>query len=380
MSISLKKDIVYENLKRDILTRKLVAGEKMSSGIKLAEQFGVSHITLRGAMKRLEAERLVTQIHGRGIFVANNSLKSNKTKNFLILSELGFLPIESPASYIIPACEKLCAQLEIGTSNLPWTMFHSDSKNRIIDYLLQYNYDGILFMGCNFKDGKEDIGEILLELDIPVIVPQAHPLDKEIFPQFATIETDAKLAWSEGIIHLIKQGHHKIGTLDSCDEYSTSLRGFKRDEYLNFLRGQGADSDPELIVGVNYYSDESFFTKIKKLMDTARPPTAIMCYSDFFAIKAYNVLKKLNIRIPEQVAVMGYCGYPGGNLLLPSLSTVDRQYDKIGQLAVKLLNSAEEWFNRDAATPHVTLSHILIARESTALKSRCHKPEIINVL
>ena len=48
-------------------------------------------------------------------------------------------------------------------------------------------------------------------------------------------------------------------------------------------------------------------------------------------------LKRKGIRIPEEVAVMGYCGYPGGEFMDPPLSTVDYHYFRIGYEALDKL-------------------------------------------
>ena len=61
--------------------------------------------------------------------------------------------------------------------------------------------------------------------------------------------------------------------------------------------------------------------------------------------------------------MMGFCGYPGGRLLAPSLSTVDLQYENIGHMAVDVLRHSDEWFGREA--PCLPTPHQLIPGGST---------------
>ena len=82
------------------------------------------------------------------------------------------------------------------------------------------------------------------------------------------------------------------------------------------------------------------------MMSSPMPPTAIMCFSDFYAIHVYETLYELNIKIPEQVSVMGFCGYPGAQFMNPPLSTVDLMYEKIGRDAADLILRSSEWFGR----------------------------------
>ena len=74
---------------------------------------------------------------------------------------------------------------------------------------------------------------------------------------------------------------------------------------------------------------------------------SVLCISDFFAIHVISYLKAHNYRIPEDVAVMGFCGFPGGQFLDPALSTMDYQYSSIGYNAVdRLLEIASKKYRK----------------------------------
>lgn len=359
--------MVYERLKRDILSGELAPGEKMASGVELAKKMGVSHITLRNALKQLKEKNLITQIHGKGTFVTHNALESNKTKNFILFFDHQLIN-ESPFTYISPGSEKACSKLEIGMANICMEFLSAASKKHAISQIQQF--DGILFMG-DFLDGRhKNIGDFFLETGKPVVMPHSRPSDKLLFPQFATIETDVKQAWQDGITYLLGQGHTRIATIGSAyDNGEPMLRGFKYHEYLDFLEEHGASPDPRLIAGAKYDDENGLITQVSTLMDMGSPPTAIMCFSDFFALKIYKILNTAGIKIPDRVAVMGFCGYPGDKLLSPPLSTVDFKYENIGRIGVELLNRAEDWFNRDdVAVPHIISPHAIEARESTAIR------------
>ena len=76
-------------------------------------------------------------------------------------------------------------------------------------------------------------------------------------------------------------------------------------------------------------------------------------------------IETMSIRIPEDLTVMGFCGYPGGRILAPSLSTVDLQYENIGHMAVDVLRHSEEWFGK--TVPCLPTPHKLVPGGSTAL-------------
>jgi len=90
-----------------------------------------------------------------------------------------------------------------------------------------------------------------------------------------------------------------------------------------------------------------------------------MCFSDFYAIYVYEALNGLNIRIPEQVSVMGFCGYPGGQFMNPPLSTVDLMYENIGRDAAELMLRSSEWFGTGEKPITIFSPHKIVSREST---------------
>ena len=80
----------------------------------------------------------------------------------------------------------------------------------------------------------------------------------------------------------------------------------------------------------------------------------------------YDALKELNIRIPGQMAVMGFRGYPGSGFLSPPLSTVDVMYENIGRMAAELMLNSDSWFGGKRPVTVIT-PHRVVARESTRL-------------
>jgi len=80
----------------------------------------------------------------------------------------------------------------------------------------------------------------------------------------------------------------------------------------------------------------------------------------------YPVLRQLGLRIPEDVAMMGYSGPPErAQLMNPPLSNVDVGLGRIGVMAVELLLRADEWHRPGMAPPLVYSPYIVNGRQST---------------
>jgi LacI family transcriptional regulator, galactose operon repressor len=136
-------------------------------------------------------------------------------------------------------------------------------------------------------------------------------------------------------------------------------------EYTDFLGSLGASTSPELIHYCEKYCYENVEKIVKALMSLKKLPRVIMCSSDFIALYVYQALRKMEIKIPDQIAVMGYCNHQGGELLFPSLSTVDLLFEKVGQDALELMLKSDEWWQPGLKPPKIFTPFKLIERDST---------------
>lgn len=95
------------------------------------------------------------------------------------------------------------------------------------------------------------------------------------------------------------------------------------------------------------------------------PPDAVFCYNDLLAIGAMRTLLSHGLRVPEDVAVVGFDDIEAGRYHTPSLTTVSPDKSAIARLAVERLIAR---FGDEAEDEPVELwaGHELVVRESTA--------------
>ena len=113
---------------------------------------------------------------------------------------------------------------------------------------------------------------------------------------------------------------------------------------------------------------EQVETCLANLMAQAEPPEAIYCFSDFVALYVYLAAQKMNLRIPEDLSVMGFCGYPGGKMLSPPLATVDCDYASAGKMAAEMLCNPEKWYFNEDSIKDFIIPHKIKKRASVAVK------------
>ena len=135
------------------------------------------------------------------------------------------------------------------------------------------------------------------------------------------------------VTHLIEQGCRRIAHFagqQSSRIYRERLRGYK-----TALEEKGISFDPSLVL--DCISDVDAGKECtRKLLDKKVNPDAIFSASDFAALGAMQYLKAKHIRIPQDIAIVGFANEPFTALVEPSLSTVDQHSRQMGQQAARL--------------------------------------------
>ena len=88
--------------------------------------------------------------------------------------------------------------------------------------------------------------------------------------------------------------------------------------------------------------------------------------SDRISIRVCFMLREMNIAVPEQVSIMGYSNYPGSQLMLPALSTIDIHLHKCGEIALEKLFDSRSWYDPQRVPEEIFTPYELLLRGSTA--------------
>ncbi len=134
--------------------------------------------------------------------------------------------------------------------------------------------------------------------------------------------------------HLIGLGHVRIGHLAGQTTVSTGV--LRRKGYHAALAEAGIDADPDLLVESGFV-EEGGAQAMDRLLSLSRPPTAIFAVTDMTAVGAYGAARKRGLRIPEDLAIIGYNDIPLAGRLIPGLSTVHVPIHEFGSAAARML-------------------------------------------
>lgn len=140
---------------------------------------------------------------------------------------------------------------------------------------------------------------------------------------------------------LVEKGHRLIGFINSVDTGPATLG--RLSGYTRALQKYGISIADELICYGESRQNSGYVNGMRLMQQTPRP-TAIFCFNDQVAMGVYEALHELRLRIPEDVAVVGF-----DNLdiiaayLRPPLSTMELPHYEMGQWAVRfLVNNTEQ--------------------------------------
>ncbi|HXN02329.1 MAG TPA: LacI family DNA-binding transcriptional regulator [Candidatus Dormibacteraeota bacterium] len=134
--------------------------------------------------------------------------------------------------------------------------------------------------------------------------------------------------------HLIELGHRRIGHLAGKLTVSTGV--MRRRGYLAALAERGLTADPRLVVESGYTEDGGA-RAAERLLALPDRPTAIFAVTDMTAVGAFGVARRMGVRIPEDLAIVGYNDIPLATRMVPTLSTVHVPIHHFGAAAARLL-------------------------------------------
>ncbi|MCF2221430.1 MAG: LacI family transcriptional regulator [Chlorobi bacterium] len=199
-------------------------------------------------------------------------------------------------------------------------------EKRQLNTLLNAQVDGIFISVSKTTVNTEHIQSILDTSNTPIIFFDR----KKDISGISTVTIDDYRGGYLATEHLIKEGYknicHFAGDLN-LEIYQNRLNGYKQ-----ALTDHDFKVKEENIV-ITESSVDAGIDAIKKLWDRKSVPDAIFSSSDFAALGACQELKKRNIKIPQEVAVIGFSNEPFTQFMELPISSVDQTPVMMGKMA-----------------------------------------------
>jgi LacI family transcriptional regulator len=164
--------------------------------------------------------------------------------------------------------------------------------------------------------------------------------------------------------HLGRLGYQRIGLIVGDQELTP---GFQRYQgYQQALRDSGSLLEPEY-VRIGHFKIESGYLLAKDLLQLPVRPDAIFAASNLISLGVLKAIREMNLRVPEDVAVVGFDDMVWANELYSPLTTVAQPMYEVGQEATRLLLQRKD----DPTIPvrTIMLRTSLIVRESCGARA-----------
>jgi DNA-binding LacI/PurR family transcriptional regulator len=212
--------------------------------------------------------------------------------------------------------------------------------------------DGMIYIASTVED------RFLLEFE-----GQPYPLMlvNHYFPESSLnyLSMDYKKAAHVAAGHLLELGHRQIGLIIGTNTF-TGLDF--RDTFLKVCEARGLEKTALPWCAVKDWDEQEGYEMAKKLLSRHPGLTALMCGNDRMAIGAIRYLSNQNLRVPEDVSVMGVDDIPSARYTNPGLSTLRMDLFRLGEQSCRQLLDILDGTSTGC---HILKEPHLVLREST---------------
>ena len=345
----LRKEQVYQTLKKRIIDRFYPIGGKLPAEQLLAAELKVSRVTLRAALAELQRENLIEKNGRSGNYVSG----ACNAKRFIYLTFAGNLEnLSIVDNYFVSELQNVLSQNGHRLILFPASHLENCSATDFNRLLNENDIAGIFLHTQSFNRNPMLL-DTVRRSRIPV-VEFGNTLSPD--GSFTSVCADIRQAFGDGVRYLATLGYKRIATIFKKD----SMRGFTRNTYEDFLNSLGLTESIPLIVDTSVIKEN----KLPDLLNSPDRPEAFMCFCDCTAAKVINVLNQCKINVPDDIAVMGISGYLERLFITPPLSIINFHYDRMAQEAADLALNHNNWFLKEPAVIRY-VSHEIVPRGTT---------------
>jgi LacI family transcriptional regulator len=288
----------------------------------------------------------------------NYSFQPNLAARGLATGRTNVIGVVIPASVGVIFTDPYFPQLLQGVSAVCNTRDYSvmlwlaepDYEQRMITRILHNGLvDGVIVVSIPMNDS---IIQSLIESKMPFILIGRHPTEKVNF-----LDVDNMQAGRKATMHLVRLGYKRIATITGLQN---QVAGYDRYQgYLKALQDSYHQVRPELVAEGDF-TEEGGYNAMNRLLKYK--PDAVFVASDMMAYGAMRALREANLRIPEDVAVVGFDDNPASSKTIPPLTTVRQPISQMGSKAADFLINIIE--TGAQSTQKVILDTELVVRES----------------
>jgi LacI family transcriptional regulator len=338
-----------------------MTGKKDITIYDIAKVLGLSPATVSRGLKDHPAINIKTRKRimdaAKEMGYRSNSFASNlrmqKTHTIgIIVHELKSQFISSVLAGIEKITTEAGYDLIIGHSSEDYRKEASNVHN-----LFHKRVDGLI-ASLAFDTRDMDHFDAFVQKGIPIVF-----FDRvEEFPYGTRVIIDNEKAGFEATAHLAAQGCRRIAHITANlgrNVYAGRLKGYRQ-----ALSDYGLHFEPSLLI-VNDLSEAAAIRSARQVLSMEPRPDGVFATNDFFAAIFLQTLKEGGLRIPEDIAIVGFNNDAISKIIQPKLTTINYPGEEMGEQAARSLLDQMSGLSSARSTETIIIRSELIIRDSS---------------
>lgn len=328
----------------------------------VAERAGVSIKTVSNVVNgyahvrpetRDRVERAIAELRYRPNLSARSLRAARSGVVALALPELDSPYFAEVARHIVTAAE------ERGwTVLIDQTEGSRERERVVVDGIRRELIDGLIFSPLALT-----ASEIATRTDAaPMVLLGERIGGSDLVADHVVVDNVA--AAREATAHLVELGRRRIAAIGAQKVAAGVTARLRLRGYQQALDHAGLPADPSLVRPAPAYHRADGAAAMASLLDLDEPPDAVFCFNDLIALGALRTLLRRGVRVPDDIALVGFDDIEDGRYATPTLTTVKPDKEQVGRVAVELL-ADRLGGDRDTPPRELFAGHKLSAREST---------------
>jgi len=302
---------------------------------------------------RESVERAISEMGYQPSALARSLVQQRSYTLGVIIAGLKYVGVSQTLNGITEQCDSL--GYSIFLKELP--RFDTPDIVPVIESLMAHHVEGIIFAGPEWNENVKVAQSQLPSFCPPIVFLKCQPN-----PNYTTISIDNYGGARSAVEYLLSLGRRHIGLITGPLEWLEARQ--RQQGWEDALKNAGIAVSPQKWAQGNWssVSGEAAFAEL-----AAKYPgmNAVFASNDQMALGVLHYAHARGIRVPDELAVIGFDNLAESPCFSPALTTVEQPLRELGSLAVRRLLEQVEDPGAVVSGQDIVLETRLIARDST---------------
>jgi len=371
MVLDLKRPVplyqqVADNIRSEILSGRMSPGNQLGSHRDLAKKYEVSLITIKRALNDLIRDGVLYSRAGKGTFV--HEISSPRVTIATKTIALVLQDLKSPFFSLIVQSIEQYASLKGYNLLLSNSSQQPQREENLVRHYYESGVSGLIIASMSHEYTISHFLREIIDKDYPYVMV-SYVKDPDVY----FVGTDHEEGGYLATDHLLNLGYKTIGYIDG--EPGNVVGALRKSGYIRAHSDHDVPVPDHFLFHLGHRGEEhdynSGYEIGKTFSESIDRPRAMFIYNDLAALGFEQAVMESGVRIPEDVAIVGFDGIERGEYAKVPITTVRQPFDRIGALAVENLVGRIEGRRVEVKT---VLQPTLITRESCGARRAAETP------